>query len=478
MPAVNDTDGNLLAGRYRLEGRLGSGGMSRVHLARDEVLGRQVALKVLPTDSPEDSLARFRREARVGASLNHPNVVAIWDSVATEDSLVIAMEFVEGRTLAERIADGPLLPDEALPILDQVASALDHLHAAGVVHRDVKPSNVLVRPDGIAKLADLGIAAGADQTEITASGSVVGTLRYLSPERIQGGATTPAADVYALAVTAYEALAGRQPFEATTPPALLSEIERGDLDMREGWADAPPAVAGVLERGVASDPADRPGSAAALVADLRAAYAATVEKTSVMPTAAAPPPPPPPEPPARRDPSGPPEPPPLRRRSSRVPAVLALVAVFAVGAIVAIAALGGDDGEPAGTTKAAKSSGKQKTAHLKEEQPAPEENETTEAAPPPSTVGSEDALALNAEGYDLIQAGDPASAIPLLEQSVDGLEPGTLNYGYALFNLANAYRLSGQPEKAIPLLEERLTIPDQLDTVQAELDLARAEAGQ
>ncbi|HKG36710.1 MAG TPA: serine/threonine-protein kinase, partial [Solirubrobacterales bacterium] len=186
---MNDTDGNLLAGRYRLEGRLGSGGMSRVHLARDEVLGRQVALKVLPTDSPEDSLARFRREARVGASLNHPNVVAIWDSVATEDSLVIAMEFVEGRTLAERIADGPLLPDEALPILDQVASALDHLHAAGVVHRDVKPSNVLVAmydDKPVPKVIDFGVAKATGQsltekTLMTGFGAVVGTPEYMSP---------------------------------------------------------------------------------------------------------------------------------------------------------------------------------------------------------------------------------------------------------------------------------------------------------
>jgi serine/threonine-protein kinase len=501
MPAVNDSDPSLVAGRYRLAGRLGSGGMSRVHLATDEVLGRQVALKVLPTDSPEEGLARFRREARVGASLNHPNVVAIWDSEATEDSLLIAMEYVEGETLQARIARGPLAPEEAIPVLEQIASALDHLHAAGVVHRDVKPSNILVRPDGIAKLADLGIASGADLTEITASGSVVGTLRYLSPERIKGGPAEPASDIYALAVTAYEALAGRQPFEATTPPALLREIERGELDLREGLAGAPPSVALALERGVASDPDARPGSAGALVADLRAAYEQddATEATALM--AAHPPPtepvdveaepepapPPPPEPPARRPErrERPPFPEPERRRSrSRVPAVVAVVAGVMVVAILAIAALGGDDSET--PTRAGGDGGGGQRPQA--EQPTTEEPATTEEQPPPETteeqpapapdVSTEEALALNDEGYALIQAGDPETAIPLLEQAVANLTPGTLDYGYALFNLANAYRLSGQPDKAIPLLEERLTIDDQLDVVRAELALAREEAGQ
>jgi serine/threonine protein kinase len=474
MPAMSTETGPLLAGRYRLTGRLGSGGMARVHRAVDEVLGRQVAVKVLPTDSPEEALARFRREARVGAQLNHPNVVAIWDSEATESSILIAMEYVEGETLEDRAGGGPIPPEEAIPILEQIASALDHLHAAGVVHRDVKPSNVLVRPDGIAKLSDLGIAVSEEVTEITASGSVVGTLRYLSPERIQGEAAEPASDVYALAVTAFEALSGRQPFESTTPPALLNEIEKGDLDLREGLPGAP-AAAAVLERGMARDPAERPGSAGALIDQLRTAYG--------HPEAAPPPPPPPTEPTAVLS-AAPPEPPPIptaRRRSrSRVPAVLALLAVAAVGAALAFAALGGDDEQgtsPRGSGNQANAGGKKAPA-AQQQTEEPAQTEETQPEPPAETAASEEeALALNDEGYALIQAGDPGDAIPKLEAAVRGLEPGTLNYGYALFNLANAYRLSGQPDKAIPLLEERLTIPDQLDEVRAELALARAEAG-
>jgi eukaryotic-like serine/threonine-protein kinase len=493
MPGMNHRERALMAGRYRVTDRLGSGGMARVHLATDEVLGRQVALKVLPTDSPDEALARFRREARVGASLNHPNVVAIWDSAASEDSLLIAMEYVEGETLRHRIERGPLSPGEALPILEQIASALDHLHSAGLVHRDVKPSNILVRPDGIAKLADLGIAAGTDLTELTATGSVLGTLRYLSPERIQGGPAEAPSDIYALAVTAYEALAGRQPYEASTPAALLTEIERGDLDLRAGLAGAPPAVARVLERGVDKDPAGRPSSAGTFVADLRAAYeqgdgtdpTAVLAAPPLPPTepleaeaAAAQPPPPPPLAPYHRDrpPFATPE---RRRTSSRLPAVLAVGALVALVAVLAISALGGDDSESptraGGGDGGGKQQGPAKDATT-EQQQQPTEG-TKEATPSETPVSASEAAALNDEGYALIQAGDPASAIPLLERAVDGLEPGTLTYGYALFNLANAYRLAGRPEEAIPLLEERLKIPDQLGEVRAELALARQEAG-
>ena len=151
-------EGVLLAGRYRVLRRLGAGGMATVFLAEDERLGREVAIKRLHTDAPEASLRRFEQEARLGAGLNHPNLVAIYDTVAAEEGALIVMEYVEGRSLAELAGGKPMKPSRVLPILRCVADALDHAHAQGVVHRDVKPGNVIVGEDGTVKLADLGIA--------------------------------------------------------------------------------------------------------------------------------------------------------------------------------------------------------------------------------------------------------------------------------------------------------------------------------
>src|SRR4051794_28859805 len=178
-------DAPALAGRYRVIRQLGHGGMASVLLAEDERLGRLVAIKRLHTSSPEDALARFRREARIGASLNHPNVVSIFDSTTDEDSLLIVMEYVDGESLKQRLARGPLELDAAIESLEQIGAALDHAHAAGIVHRDVKPSNVLIAADGNAKLADLGIATAVDATRITSTNDIIGTLSYIAPERLE-----------------------------------------------------------------------------------------------------------------------------------------------------------------------------------------------------------------------------------------------------------------------------------------------------
>src|SRR3954447_6249884 len=153
--------GALLAGRYRVLGPLGSGGMATVLQCEDERLGRRVAVKRLHADSPEEVARRFTREARVGASLNHPNLVSVYDTVTDEESVLIVMELVEGETLRDALKRGPLPRDRAFAILRDLAAGLDHAHSHGVVHRDVKPANVLLRPDGVAKLADMGIAVAA-----------------------------------------------------------------------------------------------------------------------------------------------------------------------------------------------------------------------------------------------------------------------------------------------------------------------------
>src|SRR4051812_45611623 len=275
------TTPTILAGRYRVLDRLGSGGMASVFLAEDERLGRKVAVKRLHAESADDMAKRFVREAKVGASLNHPNIVSVYDTVTDDEGVLLVMEYVEGETLRDAIARGPVPPEQALRLLRGVASALDHAHAQGVVHRDVKPANILISPDGRAKLADLGIASASDRTRLTQSGTVLGTAPYLAPERLEGGAGGPASDVYALAAVAYEALSGRKAMDGSTPMEIAQRIvSRPPPDLREDWSGAPPRAAEVLRRGLAKDPADRPSSAGGLVDELsRALEAAPTRPT-------------------------------------------------------------------------------------------------------------------------------------------------------------------------------------------------------
>src|ERR687885_1587562 len=264
------TTGRVLADRYRTIRRLGSGGMATVWLAEDERLRRQVAVKRLHGDvSDDDVVRRFQREARVGASLNHPNVVAVYDIAPDDEGVLIVMEYVEGRTLREEIAVGPLPPERALPILRGVAAALDHAHGLGVLHRDVKPANVLLRTDGAVKLADLGIATAAEQTRITRSGAVLGTAAYMAPERLDGEAGDHRVDVYALAAVAFEALAGRKAVEGVTPVEVARRVvSQPPPDLRAALPSAPATAADALRRGLAKEPDDRPGSAGGVVGEV------------------------------------------------------------------------------------------------------------------------------------------------------------------------------------------------------------------
>src|SRR4051794_1680198 len=167
------TTPKLLAGRYRVIDRLGAGGMATVYLAEDERLGRKVAVKRLHSDSPEEGARRFDREAKVGASLSHPSLVTVFDTVADDEGVLIVMEYVEGENLSERMRRERIAPEQAIAIVTAIAGALDHAHQAGVIHRDVKPANILVTPSGKAKLVDLGIATATERTQITAAGTVL-----------------------------------------------------------------------------------------------------------------------------------------------------------------------------------------------------------------------------------------------------------------------------------------------------------------
>ncbi|MDP9227810.1 MAG: serine/threonine protein kinase, partial [Actinomycetota bacterium] len=264
-----DTHGELLVGRYRKLAAIGVGGMARVYLAHDELLGRRVAIKLLHADSPDDGAIRFRREAKLGASLNHPNLVSIFDIVTDDESVLIVMEYVDGETLRDAVARGPVPPERAVEVIRDVAAGLDHAHAHGVVHRDVKPANILLRHDGIAKVADLGIATAAERTAITRSDVVLGTASYMAPEQLTGDRAGPRSDVYALAAVAFEALSGRKVRSGKTPVEVAHEVVSGPPpDLGAVWPDAPPDAATALVRGMARDPEDRPASAGALAREL------------------------------------------------------------------------------------------------------------------------------------------------------------------------------------------------------------------
>jgi tRNA A-37 threonylcarbamoyl transferase component Bud32 len=504
--------GVLLGGRYRVRRPLGLGGMAQVLLCEDERLGRLVAVKRLHADSAEDVERRFAREARLGAALNHPNLVSVFDTAVDDEGVLIVMEYVEGEALARALRRGPLAPLRVARMARDLGGALDHAHGHDVVHRDVKPGNVLLREDGITKLADLGIATAVDLTRITRSGELLGTAAYMAPEQLEGREAGPASDVYALAAVCFEALSGQRPRRGRSAIELAHRIAtEPPPDLREHLADAPAAAAEALKRGMASDPDERTPSAGALADELSAALEgggeSPAEETRVLaPVPAAGP--------ARTAPRARPAAPvferptapvPPTRRSRRSGAALIPVLLLAVVAAAATAVLlsSGDDGgggptqdrqagetpprgeQPnastgdAGDTKPEGSKSKPKKTKPKQNSESP-----PAAGPAPSqpATGVDPARGaqLNDQGYALIQRGDYAGAVPVLQQAVAAWpEDSTdINYAYALFNLGKSLNRAGRPAEAIPYLEQRLRWADQRATVQAELDLARQNAGQ
>jgi eukaryotic-like serine/threonine-protein kinase len=253
-------------GRYRLERPLGHGGMASVYLAHDAELDRPVAVKLLAESLAGDSAfrRRFLREARLAARLSHPNVVAVYDAGEADGGRpYIVMEYVDGTTLE---GCGPLPPDEAVGLAVQACHGLAHAHAAGLVHRDVKPHNLLLRTDGTLKVADFGIARAAEATALTQVGSVLGTAAYLAPEQAAGEEVTAAADVYSLGAVLYELLAGRPPYQ---PASLADLADPPEIrPVGELAPDVPRRVEDAVMRALARNPAYRPASADELAREL------------------------------------------------------------------------------------------------------------------------------------------------------------------------------------------------------------------
>jgi len=463
--AASIGNGELLKERYRLERTLGRGGMAAVWLGHDEVLDRPVAVKVLSDTIAGDPgfVARFRREARTAASLSHANLVGVYDYSEEGERPYLVMQFVPGENLASRLERGEGVDCDKLA--RELLEALDHIHSVGILHRDVKPANIIITPDGTAKLIDFGIALPRDATDLTSTGLILGTERYAAPEVMEGRPASERSDLYSLGVV---------------------------LRSCEGRCSR--ALGSLIEWMTSRDPGARPASAGQALARLERSDGVgeatqAFEPSFVRPRPEAEPPPPPPPPAYTRTSSS----------RSRWGALAAILGVLAALAVVALVILDGGDqkggGRPqatnankarqaekpaAGAAAGATEAGEAAAAEP-ESEPEPEP-EVSEEARPPELSGSdaEQGSSLNEQGYALIQAGEYEAAVPVLEEAVGSFPEGTedLNYAYALFNLGHALRLSGRPEDAIPILERRLEIPDQTGTVEEELEAARAEAGE
>jgi len=343
----------VIADRYQPIEQIGTGGMATVWRAKDTLLGRFVAIKrLLPHLAGDPEAAeRFERESQSAARLHHPGIVTVFDSGEDADGPFIVQELVEGTTLAIHLAEtGPVDPESVVDIISQVAAALDHAHSLGVIHRDIKPANLILEPGGRVRLADFGIARTIDDAAtITDSGELVGTITYLAPEILSGDPATVASDVYSLGAVSYELLAGRPPYQAETPAAMLEAVRSAEVPDLQGIA--PDAMAAAVSAAMSKDPVSRPATAGAFAANLIGSATLVMATTplapmthrgSEEPTVVTDRPPPP----ARAVQ-------PVRRRRSPWPVLVLLLAA----AVVAVAAMsndpsgeGGDQGATATTT--------------------------------------------------------------------------------------------------------------------------------
>ncbi len=283
--------GALLAGRYQLERVIGRGGMAEVHRAHDQVLNRPVAVKQLLAHHDGDAQfrERFRAEAHAAASLNHPNITGVYDTGSHEDSPFIVMELVEGRSLQETIAAGGLTEDRALEVCADVCAALQYAHDRNLIHRDIKPGNILLAEDGSVKVADFGIARAIDADTVTQTAAILGTAAYLSPEQAQGKQVDARSDLYSLGVVLYELLTGHQPFTGDSAVTVAYQhVQELPTPLRELDPTVTGSAEAIVMRALAKNPANRYASASEMRDDLlRARNGTAVSAPAVLPRAEA-----------------------------------------------------------------------------------------------------------------------------------------------------------------------------------------------
>ena len=408
------TETTFLPARYRDPELVARGGMGEVYCATDTSLGRAVAIKVLDERlaSDETLRKRFEREALTAARLSgEAGIVTIFDVGEWNGRPFIVMEYVRGGSLQDALRKkGRQRPADALRWLEQTARALDHAHARGVVHRDVKPSNLLLDEQGRVHVADFGVASAAGLDSLTQTGMVIGTAGYLSPEQAQGHPATPASDRYALAVVAFELLAGERPFENDNPTAeAAAHVHAPVPSISERTRGIPPDVDRVFARALAKDPEERFASCQRFVAALRSAFEAAAGTTRVVALPGAP----------------------ARRRMWPVLLVLLALAGLAAGIVLATHR----EESPPKTGRAVTITQQGTTVVQTVTAQAPPTTTTAAAAPPPSPDGA----ALASQGYAKLQAGDYAGALPILEQAAQQLAgSGSLDEAYNDYNLAYA----------------------------------------
>jgi serine/threonine protein kinase len=412
--------------------------MGEVYVATDRALERTVAVKLLAERyaREKDARARFQREAQAAARLSAaPNVVTVYDVAEHDGRPLIVMEYLSGGTVHQRLESGRVSDEQALTWLEQAATALDRAHASGVVHRDVKPANLLLDDEGNVHVSDFGIASTSGAATLTAPGTVLGTVGYLSPEQARGEPATPSSDRYSLAVVAFELLTGRRPFAADTPITEAFAHVNAPIPSATALDPAlPPSIDAVFRDALAKDPGSRPASALELVARLRRALEGG--EPIPAPTLVDP------APTTRR---------PVYRSRRRRGSVAALVAAGLLVAGLGVAAL----------LKTSDDSGRRQAATA-----------TTDFADgtsaPESTVAAEDGEALANQGFALMQAGDYSSALPLLRQAVVALKSsGSLTEAYASYNLAYSRFAVGQCGGVSGLLDRSERIQGHRDEIDA-----------
>jgi eukaryotic-like serine/threonine-protein kinase len=432
-----------LPSRFRDARRLDQGGMGDILLATDTVLERQVVIKLLAERFAEDESIRqrFTREALAAARLSSaPNTVTIFDVGEADGRPFIVMEYLAGGSLEQRLGRGPIPLRQALAWLAQAARALDAAHAGGIVHRDVKPGNLLLDADDTVHVADFGVARAAGLESLTMTGTVVGTAGYLSPEQARGEHADAASDRYALAIVAFELLTGERPFQRDTAAAeAVAHVHEPVPSIHARNRSLPPELDRCFQRALAKEPRERFSSCTAFVDALTRA----VEEPAATTRAPAPP----------RVPT--------RRRAGhpwRIPAVLGLLAAAAiVGALVA-AALTGGDGEPSGQTVVTQVTTQQgepmTVTETVEPEPEPEPPPPPASEPPAPPPSNESGTELTDRATGLMRQGRFAEALPVAQQALEKLRgSGELYEAYANYNIGRSLIELGRCDEGLPYLE-------------------------